>query len=242
MPTPPPPTDQPAARVVSREQGRAGELVLRERGQGYEIISNGVFLMDTSDGRSERLLVRSALEAIDDGQAGGSTAPDGAAGASPSRRILLGGLGVGFSLAEALASADVAEVVVVEWEEAVVTWNRTATGPRTGGNVDDPRVRCDVADLVTWLRRPATETFDAICLDVDNGPHWTVTPENAWLYSDEGLTACRTRLVDGGVLSVWSAEHVPSFEDHLKGHFAWVERREVPVARGAPDVVYLARR
>lgn len=242
MPPTPSPTDQPAARVVSRVQGRAGELVLRERGQGYEIISNGVFLMDTSDGRSERLLVRSALEAIDDGLAGGGTAPDGTAGPSPSRRILLGGLGVGFSLAEALASADVAEVVVVEWEEAVVCWNRTTTGRRTGGGVDDPRVRCEVADLVTWLRRPATDRFDAICLDVDNGPHWTLTPENAWLYTDDGLAECRARLVEGGVLSVWSAEHVPSFEERLGMHFAGVERREVPVARGAPDVVYLARR
>jgi spermidine synthase len=224
-----PPTDRP--RVVARVQGRAGELVLRRRAHGYEIISNGLFLMDTSDGRSERLLVRAALDAL------GPTS----AGVQPGRRILLGGLGVGFSLAEALAS-DPVEVVVAEWERAIVGWNRSTLGRRTGGRIDDPRVKCEVADLVAWLRRPADDRFDAICLDVDNGPHWTVTPRNAWLYTDEGLGALHARLVDGGAFSVWSAAHVPSFEDRLRSRFGRVQRLEVPVARGAPDVVYLARR
>jgi spermidine synthase len=229
---PPPARSADRPRVVARVQGRAGELVLREHGRTYEIISNGVFLMDTADGASERLLVRSALDALDRTSA---VAP-------PARRILLGGLGVGFSLAEALGSDTVAEVVVVEWEQTIVAWNRSTLGQRTGGHVDDPRVRCVVADLVTWLRSAATDRFDAICLDVDNGPHWTVAPENAWLYTDEGLATCRARLVDGGAMSVWSAARVDSFELRLRTHFATVERHEIPVARGEPDVVYLARR
>lgn len=221
-------TDDPTpslTRTIARHPGRAGELALRERDGAYEIISNGVFLMDTRDGRSERLLVRSAL---------GLVATEGR------RRVLLGGLGVGFSLAEALASPDVGEVVVVEWEPAVVDWSRTTIGVRTGGDLDDPRVRCEQADLVEWLQRPSTEVFDAICLDVDNGPHWTVSPGNDWLYGHEGLVAIHARLAAGGVLAVWSAEEVPTFERRLQGRFREVQREEVPVARGGPDIVYLA--
>lgn len=211
---------------AARRTGRAGELVLRERGGAYEIISNGVFLMDTRDGRSERLLVRWALEQTSD---------------APGRRVLLGGLGVGWSLAEALAAPAVAEVVVVEWEPAVIAFNRAATAARTGGHVDHPRVRCVVEDLVTWLARPGEAGFAAICLDVDNGPDWTVSPGNAWLYGAQGLSALRDRLAPGGVLGVWAAARSPAFEARLARHFATVRRQEVPVPRGVPDVVYLAR-
>lgn len=191
----------------------------------YEIVSNGVFLADTRDGRSARLLVRAAVEALP----------------RPARRLLVGGLGVGFSLAEALARAEVTTIVLVECEPAVVEWNRSFTGHRTGGTVDDPRVRCEVADLVAWLQHPRAETFDAICLDVDNGPGWVVGPGNRWLYGESGLATLCDRLDDGGVLSVWSAAEAPSFERGLQRRFRHVRRREVPVTRGDPDVIYVAR-
>ena len=213
--------------TTSRRWGRAGELALRERGGDYEIVSNGVFLMDTRDGRSERLLVRWALEAMLPSSEG---------------RVLIAGLGVGWSLAEALASPDVVEVLVIEWEEAVVTWNRTTTGARTGGCVTDPRVRCEITDLVAWLQRPSVERFDVICLDVDNGPGWTVSPANGWLYADQGLRALRDRLAEGGVLTVWSAQHDAAFEHRLQRHLRDVRHRELQVPRGGPDVVYLAER
>lgn len=217
----------PATRTVTRRKGQAGELVLRERAGHYEIISNGVFLMDTRDGTSERLLMRWALD---------STRP------TTERRILIAGLGVGWTLAEALRSQDVAEIVIVEWEPAIVTWNETITETLTGGGIGDPRVRCDIADFVAWLQQPPTDTFDAICLDVDNGPDWTVSPTNGWLYEDEGLAVMRDRLVDGGVLTVWSAQHSPTYERRLHQRFRHVRRRESPVRRGAPDVIYLAQR
>jgi spermidine synthase len=230
--TPPPPrfalpTTEPPTRTIARQPGRSGELMLRERAGEYEIISNGVFLMDTRDGRSERLLVRAALDATSSGR---------------ERRVVIAGLGVGSSLAEALSCPDVVEVLVIEWEPAVVEWNRTTTGARTGGRVDDARVRCEIADLVEWLQRPANELFDVFCLDVDNGPHWTVSPSNLWLYEDAGLAAMRGRLVEGGALSIWSAAHVAVLEQRLQRRFGRVRRLEVPVARGEPDVVYLAHR
>lgn len=211
--------------VVAREQGRAGELVLREDAGDYEIIANGMFLMDTRDGRSERLLVRAAIHRL----------------AASGGHVLLGGLGVGFSLAEALADARLARVTVVEQEPVVVDWARRLLGARTGADLTDPRVRCVVGDLVEHLTT-THERYDAICLDVDNGPHWTLSERNRWLYGDAGLAALTGRLADGGALAIWSAARVDAFEARLRERFARVERHEVHVARGEPDVVYAASR
>lgn len=209
-----------ASVTVERLTTARGELVLRRDGEHHEIVSNGVFLMDTRDGRSERELVRAALR----------SAPAGS-------RVLIGGLGVGFSLAEALRSPNVGRVTVVEIEPAVVRWNRT----HFGGHLDDPRVTVVVEDLGTWL--PAgDDEHDAICLDVDNGPEWTVTDANAALYGDRGLDAVDLRLAPGGALAVWSASAAPAFESRLRRRYSSVDVVEIAVPRGEPDVVYVARR
>jgi spermidine synthase len=215
--------------VLDRRVGVAGELVLRYRGGAgtYEIIANGCFLMDTSDGRSERLLVDAALGAL-----AGRTAPS----------LLLGGLGVGFSLARA-AQSGWGPVTVVEREAAVVAWHRE--GPLaaySAGALDDPRVTLVPEDLLVHLRGGG-EPYDALCLDIDNGPDWTVTENNGSLYSPSGLDACRNRLTPGGVLAVWSAQPSAAFEDALRSAgFERVGTLEIPVARGVPDVVHLAHR
>lgn len=219
--------DGPATTTLARVPGRSGELLLRERSGHYEIISNGTFLMDTRAGDSERQLVRRALD----------TAPTLA-----NRRVLIGGLGVGFSLAEALDAPDVTEIVVIEVEPDVVVWNRDRIGARTGGRVDDPRVRCEVADLAAWLQQSPDDRFHAVCIDVDNGPRWTVDPANRWLYQDGGIRALRERLFDHGVLSVWSSGPDTSFERRLRRRFSDVRLVRVPVARAEPDVIYLATR
>jgi spermidine synthase len=210
--------------TLDRVETPRGELVLRGRAGIYEIISNGTFLMDTADGRSERLLVDAALARC----------------AAPAPRVLIGGLGVGFSLLRALADERVAEVTVVEIEPVLVGWHATHLRPVTGDALADPRVRVVTADLVRWLPGEAPG-YDAICLDIDNGPEWTVTDGNAALYGDEGLTRLRAALGTGGVLAVWSAAPAPAFEERLSGHFASVERLDVRVDRGAPDVIYCAR-
>ncbi|MFV2174754.1 spermidine synthase [Actinomadura sp. LOL_016] len=212
------------AEVLERAAGVGGELVLRRAGEHYEIISNGVFLMDTRDGASERLLVRAAAD--------GLPAP---------ARILIGGLGVGFSLAEALTLPAVAHVTVVEREPAVIGWHRTLLRPWSRGALDDPRVTVRRADLLDALADPAADRFDAVCLDIDNGPDWTVTPGNARLYEPDGLTLLASRLTPHGTLAVWSAGAAPAFEARLRDTFARVEARLVPVPRGEPDIVYLAR-
>lgn len=214
--------------TIERRATPRGELVLRrdEQTGRYEIISNGVFLMDTSDGRSERLLVSAAL----------------AAAAEP-RRLLIGGLGVGFSLAQAVADDRLAAITVLEREPAVVAWQREYLTRFSDNAVTDPRVEVVVDDLVRWLRTDAPPAgYDAICLDIDNGPHWTVVPGNAELYDTAGLLAVRAALAPGGALAVWSAAAVPAFERRLADVFGPVTTHPVEVSRGEPDVVYVTRR
>ncbi|MFM9366792.1 spermidine synthase [Streptomyces sp. Da 82-17] len=220
-------TEQPV--VLDRRTGPHGEVVLRRHGDLLQIIANGTFLMDTSDGRSERLLVDAARDALDD---------------RPEPSVLIGGLGVGFSLAHAAADPRWGAVTVVERESAIVDWHRFGPlAPYTAEAFADPRTRIVEADLVAHLHDPASPAYDALCLDIDNGPDWTVTDDNDSLYSPAGLAACTARLRPGGVLAVWSAQPSPAFEKALRNAgFDGVRTEEVAVARGVPDVVHLGIR
>ncbi|KPI12519.1 Spermine synthase [Actinobacteria bacterium OK074] len=230
MPTTPPTTASP--EVLDRRDGPYGEVVLRRHGELLQIIANGCFLMDTSDGRSERLLVDVALAALGD-LGGRSVAPS----------VLIGGLGVGFSLAHAAADARWGRITVVEREAAVIDWHRA--GPLSTISAEalaDPRTRILETDLVGYLDE-TSDTYDALCLDIDNGPAWTVTEGNDGLYSAAGLAGCARALNPGGVLAVWSARPSPEFEETLRNAgFQRVRTEEIPVARGVPDVVHLAVR
>jgi spermidine synthase len=214
-----------AAVTVERVQTSRGELVLRHRAGHHELISNGVFLMDTRAGTSERLLVSAAL-----------------AEAPPGARVLIGGLGVGFSLAEAAGSAQAGEIVVVEIEPAIVRWHHGVLAPYSGDALkDDPRVRIVTADLVAWLR-VTNERFHAICLDIDNGPDWTVFSGNTSLYDEDGIALLRSRLAPDGVLTVWCAAESPAFVKRLEKAFGLVRTLRIEVPRGEPDVIYVASR
>lgn len=214
--------------VLDRREGPHGEVVLRRHGELLQIIANGCFLMDTSDGRSERLLVDVALDALD-------------GRAEPS--VLIGGLGVGFSLAHAARDPGWGRIAVVERESAIIDWHRH--GPLSTLSAEalaDPRTEIVETDLVTYVNE-TSDTFDALCLDIDNGPDWTVTEGNDGLYSVAGLASCARVLSPGGVLAVWSAQPSPEFEGSLwNAGFQRVRTEEIPVARGVPDVVHLGVR
>jgi spermidine synthase len=215
------PSPDAAPVVLDRRPTARGELVLRRAGGDFEVIADGTFLMDTRGGRSERALVAEAIA----GKRG--------------VRILLGGLGVGFSLDEALRAREVREVVVAEIEPVVVEWADTHLRGVTAHGLDDPRVRLVVADV-----RDAVETaegrFDAVCLDVDNGPAWLVHERNAQIYTDAGLELIARRLRPAGRLAVWAAAPDAAFEHRLRRRFAAVRTLRIPVARGPDDVVYVA--
>jgi len=210
--------------LVERVVTDRGELVLRRDAGHYELISNGVFLMDTRGGSSERLLVTAAADRM-----------------PPPGRMLIGGLGVGFSLAAALVHPAVTAVEVVEREAAVIRWNRGPLAALHGDALADPRVTVHEADVADRIATAAPASFDAICLDTDNGPDWLVSPANARLYTDSGLAAAARSLTPAGVLAVWSAAPSPALVARMGGLFTEVVTLEVPVGRGAPDVVVLGR-
>jgi spermidine synthase len=219
--------------LIDRREGPYGEVALRRRGDRFEIIANGCFLMDSSDGRSERLMVSAALGML--------RQPEGAS-------LLIGGLGVGFSLAEACADPRPGRIHVVERERAVIDWHTQGEAPPlrdlAGTGHDDPRTVIIHDDLVHHLRT-AGEPYDVLCLDIDNGPGWTVTDDNRGIYEPAGLDVLAGALTDQGVLSVWSAARSPEFTQRLASRFARVTTLEVPVLKGSsvePDVIMLAAR
>ena len=122
--------------------------------------------------------------------------------------ILICGLGVGFALAEAVSQARVARVDVVEISAEIIGWHGTHLRHLAAPAWEDGRVHVINADVVAWLAR-RRGPYDVICLDVDNGPEWTVWDANQALYGDEGLRRVRDSLRPGGVVSVWSAAEAP---------------------------------
>lgn len=201
-----------------------GELVLRREGDRFEIVSNGVFLMDTSDGSSERLIVDAALHRC----------------SADRPRVLIGGLGVGFSLVAAVEHESCQAIDVVELEPVIIGWHHRFLMPISGVAFADPRVGLIPADVLDHLAG-TEQRYDAICLDIDNGPNWLVYDANAELYSDRGLGLVSSRLAPGGVLTVWSASRDPAYEVRLRRRFPDVEVLEVARPRGDPDLVYVAR-
>jgi spermidine synthase len=208
--------------VLQRVTTPRGELVLRRVDRAFEVISNGVFLMDTRDGRSERALVRAAV-----------------ARHPAARRLLVGGLGVGFSLLEAVASPGLTGIDVVEIEPVLIGWHETFLHDLTGAALHDPRVAVLQRDVRDHLQA-SPGGYDIVCLDVDNGPGWTVNEDNAELYGADGLATCAAALAPGGVLAVWSAHRSPAYEHLVRETLGDLEVVEVQVARGEPDLVYLA--
>jgi spermidine synthase len=151
-------------------------------------------------------------------------------------RVLVGGLGMGFTLRATLdvLPAD-ATVVVAELIPAVIEWNRGPLGPLANHPLRDRRAHVDVGDVGATIRR-ATAAFDAILLDVDNGPDAFTASGNASLYDDRGLAATLTALRPRGVLAVWSAWEDKKFEQRLKyaGFSVHVERVRARLEGGGP--------
>lgn len=158
--------------------------------------------------------------------------------------VLIGGLGMGFTLAAALACLRPdASVTVAELVPGVVAWNREKIGARAGHPLKDPRVGVEIGD-VRALILGASGGFDAILLDVDNGPEGLTHPGNDRLYSLEGLSAAYNALREGGILAVWSVSPARAFVKRLRSvGFAVAEHRvRAHRGKGSRHVIWLARR
>ncbi|HKA90416.1 MAG TPA: hypothetical protein VKE22_22295 [Haliangiales bacterium] len=189
------------------------ELVLYERDGTYTIRANGLELMSSRAHGSEEHMAELAV----------------AAGAC---RVLVGGLGLGYTARAVLDRVGPdAAVIVAEVVPAVVAWNRVHLGHLAGRPLDDPRVTV-VEDDVGRVLRAARERFDAILLDIDNGPRALTRPGNQGLYAETGLRTCKAALARGGALAVWSAGRDEPFLRRLRKVGFAAESHDVP-ARGA---------
>jgi spermidine synthase len=163
------------------------KLVLARRGDEWEISADGYTLMSSRMHGSEEELAQLALDRV-----------------PRARSVLIGGLGLGYSLRAALDRLPAsARVVVAEFSSAVVEWNRTHIGGLAGRPLDDARVRVEIGDVGDAIRK-ATAAWDVILLDVDNGPTAIAQSSNAGLYDAGGIRSCLRALRKAGVLAVWS--------------------------------------
>jgi spermidine synthase len=182
--------------------GDGGVMKLYQRAHEYSISIKNDELMNSRMHGSEEALAELACKRVADRE---------------KPRVLIGGLGMGFTLSAALAHLDSnAEVVVAELVPAVVQWNRTHLAELAGHPLDDPRVTVRESD-VRLLIKADKDAYDAILLDVDNGPDGLTHEGNDRLYTHGGLAAAKAALKPGGILAVWSAEPDKSFSKRLRG-------------------------
>jgi len=198
---------------VARAETERGELVLRERRPAdgptaLELRANGVFVMDTVEASSERAMATAALALVPD-----------------PRAVLIGGLGLGFTMHEVLADSRVEQCSVVEIEQDLVDWMRDGTVPSGPSLLADERVTIVVADVAVALAEATPASYDLVLLDVDNGPGHLVHATNAALYEESALTAARSALRPGGAVVVWSADEGPDLATTLRKVFTDVEVR-----------------
>ena len=203
-------------------------MTLSQHSGDYYIEIEGQALMSTRAPGSEKALADLAAKEL-----AGNSHP----------RVLIGGLGLGFTLGAAL---DVlprgATVVVVEYFETIVDWNRKFGFESATDRLADPRVVVEVTDVVDYLR-DVKRPFDAILLDVDNGPDAWCLASNGRLYDRQGLLRIQRALKPGGLLAVWSAEQSPVFEKRLAevGFAARSETVRSRERRGERHTIFLGR-
>lgn len=209
-----------------------GTLRLLRRGEEFSIrLADGNELMNSRLGGSEEALAGLAFERLE---------------GRPAPRVLIGGLGMGFTLRAALAAASPeARIVVSEIVPDLIDWARREMAPVFGDCLSDPRVEIRTGDVSTEIRSGGPQAVDAILLDVDNGPDGLTRAGNDALYSETGLDAAQRALTPGGVLAIWSAAPDPAFAKRLsRCGFAVEERtaRAGRTRRGARHTIWLAVR
>jgi len=205
-----------------------GELRLMQRGAEFSIMSGGIELMNSRLSGSEKALATLVCARLED---------------RPKSHILIGGFGMGFTLRAALENLGrEARVTVAELVPAVIAWARGPMAHISGECLEDPRLTIREGD-VGALIGSAQATYDAILLDVDNGPEGLSRKANDRLYDPAGLAAARRALRPGGVLAVWSSAPNAAFTQRLRRAGFAVEEVRVRATggtRGARHVIWMA--
>jgi len=212
--------------TLARADGVAGEIVLRRRActsdtPVYELIVNGIFLMDSAETSTERLLAEIALQRLPE-----------------AHHVLVGGLGLGFTTATLLESPTIQTVTVAELEPLLVDWLRDDVVPGARAIMTDARVDVVVADVREVLETPSSDRYDIVLLDVDNGPDFLVRDVNAELYRAPLLRLAGTATRPGGIVAVWSAAQSQPLADALAETIGPVDVVQSVVTREGRDVDY----
>jgi len=214
--------------IIESARDENGEIVLARRDGVLELIVDGVFAMDTVHTSSEQALAALALARL----------------RGRGLRVLVGGLGLGFTTATLLADSRVGHVDVVELHPALVDWVRRGLVPHARGLLDDPRLSVRVADVLDVVPSLPRGDLDAVLLDVDNGPGFLTHPGNTAVYSPPFLVAAARALVRGGVLGVWSADPAAELAVALERACGECEEVLLEITRDGRTftyAVYLAR-
>jgi spermidine synthase len=210
--------------------GDGSEIRLYQRGSEYSIRVGAYELMNNRVHGSEDALASIVCERLGD---------------RAHKRLLIGGLGMGFTLAGVLKDLGPrSEVVIAELVPAVVTWNRGPLGTFAGNPLNDRRVNVRELDVGKVIRAEEA-AYDAILLDVDNGPAGLTSKTNDWLYGRDGLRAAFAALRPGGILAIWSAGPDPAFTKRLQQNGFAVEEVRVRgrgKAGGSRFLIWLARK
>nr|WP_237448508.1 hypothetical protein [Nocardioides flavescens] len=186
-----------------------------------ELRANGVFVMDTLEVSSERAMATAALALVEE-----------------PRAVVVGGLGLGYTMHEVLADSRVERCAVVEIEPALVEWMRSGLVPHGPALLADDRVGVVVADVAVALAEARPASYDLVLLDVDNGPGYLVHEANATLYQAPALASARAVLRPGGALVVWSAAEAPDLLDALRAVFGAAEELPQQVRLQERDEAY----
>jgi len=207
----------PRKKIATARTPDGGEMVLYQHDRDFSIKINGQDLMNSRQHESELELARLGCAHLT-----GRKTPS----------ILIGGLGMGYTLRQTLDMLNPqAKVVVGELLEDVVEWNRKFLGELNGRPLEDERVELKTGDIFDLISR-SRNRFDAILLDIDNGPNAVTDSWNRRMYGREGIQACRSALREQGCLAVWSAAPSKKFERRLMNFSFHVRRFRVPDYKG----------
>jgi len=205
-----------------------GPFKLKKSKGKYEVYASKTLLFGTIEKQSCYQLARKVLNA--------HPLPE---------NILIGGLGMGFTLQEVLKNPKVQLVDVIEIEPQIKKWNQEIFSTQNGRVLNDPRTRVIITDIINYFKHPLQKNYDLIIMDIDNGPGNVIHPDNTYIYSTEMLKFMSELLQSKkpkGLVGIWSTTKEKWFSNRLNSIFKRSKEKLIfdPNKKSSPDYVYLA--